>query len=175
MTLPRKSQSGPGDRKFFEIVYLIPRALYAFNSVQELFRLIHSHFNKIDLPEVIYMSEIATAHEFIHGLSDGYATYVGEEGVQLSGGQRQRIAIARALVRKPRLLILDEPTLHLDRQTVGMLIANLNALDFVPAILLISHDLDVIRNVQSIYVMAEGRIIKGGSFEELDLENLTWA
>ena len=89
----------------------------------------------------------------------GYDTFVGENGVLISGGQRQRIAIARALVRQPALLILDEPTNHLDESGVHQLMLNLKALDSVPTTVIISHDVDVVREAQMVYVLEEGRII----------------
>ena len=62
--------------------------------------------------------QLATAHEFIQTLEQGYDTRVGEQGIRLSGGQRQRIAIARALITQPKLVIFDEPTNHLDVETI---------------------------------------------------------
>lgn len=112
--------------------------------------------------EVVRASELATAHEFIQELPQGYDTFVGESGVLLSGGQRQRIAIARALLRQPRLLILDEPTNHLDEAAVRQLMNNLKRLSNVPAILMISHDMDIVREAQHIYVLQEGRIVARG-------------
>ena len=103
-------------------------------------------------------ARMATADEFIQGLPSGYETFVGESGVLLSGGQRQRIAIARALARQPKLLILDEPTVHLDRAAVRRLMANLRRIDTPPATLIISHDMDVIRDAEIVYRLQDGRI-----------------
>ncbi len=77
----------------------------------------------------------------------------------LSGGQRQRIAIARALARQPKVLILDEPTIHLDRAAVRQLMANLRGIDTRPATLIISHDMDVIRDAEVVYRLQDGRIV----------------
>jgi ABC-type multidrug transport system fused ATPase/permease subunit len=114
------------------------------------------------LQRVIQASESAVAHEFIQGLPQGYDTFVGEGGVLLSGGQRQRIAIARALLRRPKLLILDEPTNHLDDAIVRRLMDNLRGNGITSATLIISHNLDILRETEYIYVLQEGRIVASG-------------
>jgi ATP-binding cassette subfamily B protein len=85
-------------------------------------------------------ARLAGADRFIAQLPNGYATEVGEDAVMLSGGQRQLIAVARALHRKPRLMILDEPGNHLDAASLGHLMASLRSLPWKPAVLLISHE-----------------------------------
>jgi ATP-binding cassette subfamily B protein len=107
-------------------------------------------------------AELAVAHEFIQQFPQGYHTRVGENGVLLSGGQRQRIALARAFLRKPKLLILDEPTNHLDRAAVRQLIRNLKRMDTCPATLIISHDMDIVQETEYIYVLQGGRIVVSG-------------
>ncbi len=109
--------------------------------------------------QVVDAARLATAHEFIQHFPRGYDTLVGDQGMTLSGGQRQRIAIARALLRLPRLLILDEPTNHLDVAAVNELISNLKHLIPIPTILLISHDAKVTQEASCIYRMSEGRIL----------------
>ena len=110
------------------------------------------------LHRVIQASELATAHGFVEELPQGYDTPIGENGALLSGGQRQQVALARALLRQPKLLILDEPTNHLDAAAVRRLMDNLMGLDNAPAVLLISHDMAVTRQAQHIYALAAGRI-----------------
>lgn len=106
--------------------------------------------------QVIRASQIATAHEFITCLTDGYETFVGEGGMLLSGGQRQRIALARAVLRQPALLILDEPTNHLDLSSIGHFMQNLHTLEPRPAILIISHDLQVAHEADEVFELSEG-------------------
>jgi ABC-type multidrug transport system fused ATPase/permease subunit len=112
----------------------------------------------IGLRDVIHAARVATAHEFISGLPNGYDTHIGERGVLLSGGQRQRIAIARALVRHPALLLLDEPTNHLDRVGVHELLANLRQEPDAPTTLVISHDVGVVGVCDSMYRLDHGRL-----------------
>jgi ATP-binding cassette, subfamily B, bacterial len=95
---------------------------------------------------------LATAEVFIGKLPDGYDTLVGENGVRLSGGERKKIAIARALLREPRLLIFDEPANHLDRDALGELLRNLKQLDPQPAILIITHDRAIAAHAQEIHI-----------------------
>jgi ABC-type multidrug transport system fused ATPase/permease subunit len=112
--------------------------------------------------QVIQASELATAHEFIQEFPEGYDTFMGEGGVLVSGGQGQRIAIARALLRQPKLLILDEPTNNLDNATARQLMSNLKYLDYGPATILISQDIDIVRDTKILYVLEKGRIVASG-------------
>ncbi|GAB5536347.1 MAG: ABC transporter ATP-binding protein [Rubricoccaceae bacterium] len=108
--------------------------------------------------EVIDAATLATAHAFISEMPLGYDTPVGEGGAFLSGGQRQRLALARALLRHPRILVLDEPTNHLDQATVSALLSRIRDLPGQPAIVLISHDPHVIDQADSVYRVENGRV-----------------
>jgi ABC-type bacteriocin/lantibiotic exporter with double-glycine peptidase domain len=112
--------------------------------------------------QIMQASELAMVSEFIEGLPKGYETLVGEHGVLLSGGQRQRIALARAFLRQPRLLILDEPTSHLDEGAVHQFVNNLRGLDNPPTSLIISHDVEMVRHVDYVYMLNEGSIVASG-------------
>jgi ABC-type bacteriocin/lantibiotic exporter with double-glycine peptidase domain len=109
--------------------------------------------------DVVRAARSSTASSFIESLSDGYDARVGDEGGLMSGGQRQRIAIARALVTRPSVLILDEPTTHLDDSSISQLMANLEALPGAPAVLTISHDSEVARHADAVYHLRDGRIV----------------
>ena len=98
----------------------------------------------------------AAVSEFIHELPEGYNTLVGEKSVLLSGGQRQRIAIARGLLRRPKLLILDEPTNHLDPFAVHTIMENLKKLKHRPAIVMVTQDMDIAKGAETVFFLRKG-------------------
>lgn len=121
--------------------------------------------------EVEEAARMANAHEFIMNLPQGYDTLVGERGASLSGGQRQRLAIARAILRSPRLLILDEATSALDTESEKLVQEALRRLMAGRTTFVIAHRLSTIRNAHRILVLDKGRIVETGSHEELLARN----
>ena len=117
--------------------------------------------------EVRRSAEDANAWEFIERFPDGWNTQVGERGVQLSGGQRQRIAIARAMLRDPKLLVLDEATSSLDPESEGLVQGALEKLMQGRTSLVIAHRLSTVRHADLIAFLHEGQIAEVGSHEEL--------
>ena len=111
----------------------------------------------------------AAAADFVLRLPAGLDTVAGDRGVLLSGGERQRIALARALLRQPALLVLDEATSSLDSENEELIREAIEQLHGRTAILVISHRLSTVRNADLIYVLDEGRIVESGCFEELSL------
>jgi ATP-binding cassette, subfamily B, bacterial len=109
----------------------------------------------------------AQIHDFIAGLPDGYATIVGDRGYRLSGGERQRLAIARALLKNPRILILDEATSSLDSHNELLLQAALEPLLANRTSLVIAHRLSTIRKADVIVVLDGGRVVERGTHDEL--------
>ena len=121
----------------------------------------------VDRKEIVKAAQAAFAHEFIETLTKGYDTEVGERGVKLSAGQRQRIAIARALLKNPRILILDEATSALDSESEQMVQKALEILMQNRTTFVIAHRLSTIKNADRILVLEEGRIVEDGSHEVL--------
>ncbi len=109
----------------------------------------------------------ANAHEFIVRLPDGYDTFIGERGVKLSGGQQQRLAVARAVLKSPQILILDEATSNLDTESEQLIQASMATLFSGRTTFVIAHRLSTVRRADLILLMEEGRIIERGTHEEL--------
>lgn len=117
--------------------------------------------------EIEKAAEKAYALDFINSFPEGMDTLVGERGVKLSGGQRQRIAIARAILKNPKILILDEATSSLDAESEFLVQKALDELMKNRTTLIIAHRLATIRKVDKIYVLADGQVIEAGTHEEL--------
>jgi ATP-binding cassette subfamily B protein len=117
--------------------------------------------------EVIAAAKIAEAHEFIMGLSAGYETIVGERGQKLSGGQRQRISIARAVLKDPPVLVLDEATSSVDNETEAAIQRSLERLAVGRTTIVIAHRLSTVRNADRIYVLANGELVEEGRHDDL--------
>ncbi|HEV2643728.1 MAG TPA: ATP-binding cassette domain-containing protein, partial [Candidatus Elarobacter sp.] len=117
--------------------------------------------------EIVAAAVEANADEFVRKLSDGYDTLVGERGIRLSGGQRQRIAIARAILRDPRILILDEATSALDSHSEALIEDALDRLLPGRTTLIIAHRLSTIRRATKILYIEGGRVRETGTHDDL--------
>ncbi|NJN76336.1 MAG: ABC transporter ATP-binding protein [Synechococcaceae cyanobacterium RL_1_2] len=117
--------------------------------------------------EIIAAAKQAECHSFIESLPQGYDTIVGERGQRLSGGQRQRIAIARAILKNPPILILDEATSAVDNETEAAIARSLEIITRDRTTIAIAHRLSTIRHADQIYVMEQGQLSEWGNHEEL--------
>jgi ATP-binding cassette subfamily B protein len=127
------------------------------------------------LDEIIEAAKVAEAHDFILELPNGYDTIVGERGQKLSGGQRQRISIARAVLKNPPVLVLDEATSSVDNETEVAIQRSMERIIIGRTTIVIAHRLSTVRNADMIYVMENGEIVEMGRHDDLIAENGVYA
>ena len=152
-----------------EQIGLVPQETMLFSTtVMENIR-----YGRLDATdeEIIAASKAANADEFIRELPEGYETKIGERGLNLSGGQRQRLAIARAILKNPRVLILDEATSALDTESEKIVQDALDKLMAGRTSFVIAHRLSTIFNANQIYVVENGHVVEHGTHEELLNQN----
>jgi ATP-binding cassette subfamily B protein len=131
-------------------------------------------YNSTSQDELEKAAKQAHVHHNIIEFPDGYETILGERGVNLSGGQKQRVSIARALIRNPKLLILDDCLSAVDTETEEIILENLKDKIIRRTSLIVSHRISTIRNADRIIVIDEGKLIEEGTHEELLSKNGTY-
>ena len=127
------------------------------------------------LAEVIEAAEIAQVDSFVAELPDGYDTEIGERGVSLSGGQRQRISIARAILRKPRFLVLDDSTSALDAATEKAIRDGLRTLGGTTTMIIIAHRFSSIAHADRVFVLDHGSVVETGTPADLNVAGTAFA
>ncbi len=152
-------------KTFLNHVALVPQETLLFGgTIRE--NILYGKLDATD-EELDRAARFANAYDFIRDLDQGYDTVVGEKGVKLSGGERQRIAIARALLKDPKILILDEATSSLDNQSEMLIQDALDHLMRGRTTLIIAHRLSTVHNADRIIVLDKGRVVETGNHKEL--------
>ena len=117
--------------------------------------------------EIWEVLQMVTLDQFVQSLPDGLNSQIGENGIKLSGGQKQRVVFARALIIKPRFLILDEATSHLDVESEMAIQKALESMRHNLTMVVIAHRLSTVQSADLIYVLDQGKIIESGTYDEL--------
>ncbi|OOE14598.1 ABC transporter ATP-binding protein [Fictibacillus arsenicus] len=142
----------------------VPQEPFLFNgSIKDNLLMVNPNATEDDLWEALNFS----AADFVKKLPQGLNTFIGDRGVRLSGGERQRLVLARAILKKPSILILDEATSSLDSENEGKIQEALEKLKGKLTIIVIAHRLSTIRNADQIFVLKEGKVIQNGNFKIL--------
>ncbi len=126
-------------------------------------------YGKLDAKheDIVHAARLAYVHEFVERMQHSYETLVGERGVKLSGGERQRIALARAILKSSRILVLDEATSSLDSESEAVIQKALHTLMEGKTVIAIAHRLSTLKEMDRIIVIEEGKIVQDGSHGEL--------
>jgi len=148
---------------------LVSQDIYLFNG--SIYDNIKFGYQQASTEDVYKASKLAECHDFIQDLDEQYHTTIGESGIKLSGGQKQRISLARAILKNPKILILDEATSAVDNETEMAIQKSLNQIAKDRTVIMIAHRLSTIVNASHIHVLDNGEIIENGTHTELISKN----
>ena len=150
----------------------VPQHIYLSDDTIAANIVFGENIKDINYEDIEKVSKIANLHDFIiDELPKKYQSKVGERGVRLSGGQRQRLGIARALYKKPKILIFDEATSALDNKTEKIVMEAINILSKDITIILIAHRLNTVKNCDTIFRIEKGEKVSSGTFDQIINEN----
>ena len=144
---------------------IVPQDTVLFN--QSIYHNIHYANRNASMEDVVHAARVANIHDFIQDLPEAYETIVGERGLKLSGGEKQRIAIARVILKNPRILVFDEATSSLDSRSEQSILNSLKEVARKHTTLVIAHRLSTIIDADNILVMDKGTIVEQGTHQEL--------
>ena len=165
VTIDGQSISEVTQTSLRNVVGIVPQDTVLFNeSIYHNIVYANPQASKEDVYEA---AKLANIHEFIQQLPDGYDTVVGERGLKLSGGEKQRVAIARVILKDPKILVFDEATSSLDSQSEQIILSSLADVSQRRTTLVIAHRLSTIADADIIIVLEEGRVVEQGNHEEL--------
>ena len=150
-------------------VGIVPQDTVLFN--ESIFHNIIYSRPEASEEDVYQAAKLANIHDFISQLPEGYDTVVGERGLKLSGGEKQRVAIARVILKNPRILVFDEATSSLDSHSEQVILASLAEVAQQRTTLVIAHRLSTISDADIILVLDNGRVIEQGNHQELLAKN----
>ena len=156
-----------------QAIAVVPQDTVLFN--ESIYFNIHYAKPEANKAEVVHAAKLANIHNFIDQLPNQYETIVGERGLKLSGGEKQRIAIARAVLKNPRILIFDEATSSLDSQSESVILNAMQGVTQGVTTLVIAHRLSTVVDADTIYVLDQGRVIETGDHRALLAQNGMYA
>ncbi len=148
-----------------QAIAVVPQDTVLFN--ESIYFNIHYAKPGASKEEVVQAAKLANIHDFIDQLPKKYATIVGERGLKLSGGEKQRIAIARAVLKNPRIIIFDEATSSLDSQSENVILNSMQEVTQGVTTLVIAHRLSTVVDADTIYVLDQGQVVESGSHRAL--------
>ena len=148
-----------------QAIAVVPQDTVLFN--ESIYFNIHYAKPGASKDEIVRAAKLANIHDFIEQLPQQYDTVVGERGLKLSGGEKQRIAIARAVLKNPRILIFDEATSSLDSQSENVILNAMQEVTQGVTTLVIAHRLSTVVDADTIYVLDKGELVESGSHREL--------
>jgi ATP-binding cassette subfamily B protein len=154
---------------------IVPQDVFLFSDTIKNNLQFGSVSNQVTMEQLIQVTKEAHVYHNIQDFPDQFETVLGERGVNLSGGQKQRVSIARALLRNPSLLLLDDCLSAVDTETEEIILTNLKKMEKQRTSIIVSHRISAVRNANKIIVIDAGEVVESGSHNSLMMENGIYA